>query len=172
MNAAPTSVRPASRDAPLPAIRPARADDAESIRQIHVSSVHALCGGHYSPQQLIALLGGRDAADYRAAIDDLGEYVVVAEDPRSRLTGFAALYSAEVRAVYAAPDAVRGTGRLLLAALESEALRRHVGALTLSSSLNALGFYEAMGYRRVSPALLTLADGVSMAVWSMSKRLR
>ncbi|MDE1148338.1 MAG: GNAT family N-acetyltransferase [Azospirillaceae bacterium] len=154
----------------MPAIRPADAADAEGIRQVHIRSVHAFCAGHYSPEQLMALLGGREAADYRAAMTDWGEHVVVA-DMAGRVVGFAALYSAEVRAVYVDPVAAKGTGRLLLTAVEDVAWSRGAGGLHLTSSMNAVGFYEAMGYRRQGPRLMTMACGTQLAAWGMRKAL-
>ncbi|WP_186456040.1 GNAT family N-acetyltransferase [Nitrospirillum pindoramense] len=151
-------------------IRPGQADDAEGIRQVHIRSVHAFCAGHYSPEQLIALLGGREAADYRAAMTEWGEHVLVAEQAE-RVVGFAALYSAEVRAVYVDPVAAKGTGRRLLEGIEGLAGARGAGALHLTSSLNAVGFYEAMGYQRQGPRLMTMGCGTQLAAWGMRKAL-
>ena len=56
--------------------------------------------------------------------------------------------SGEIEALYVGPEYLRrGVGRKILQALENEALDSGLKRLCLTSSLNAVGFYEGAGYR-------------------------
>jgi putative acetyltransferase len=102
------------------------------------------------------------------------EVVLVAEDDDGRLAGFAQLEPGEgvVHACYVDPDlAGRGAGRALMAAIEDDARARGCTMLALDASLNAVSFYETLGWRRESETRHDLGHGACLDCVVMSKRI-
>ena len=156
-------------------VRRALPDDAEAVCAVHKASVRGLCAGRYSPEQIEAWIGDRRPERYRHAVTEGGEAMVVAErrgGGGAGIVGFASLQGAEVVAVYVSPAAAgRGTGAALLRAIEREARARGVDRLHLSASLNAVPFYEAMGYRRVHATTFFLPGRIELEAVGMEKAL-
>jgi len=141
------------------------------IRRVHVGSIHALGGTHYSPEQLAAWMHGRRAQHYRRAMER-GETMLVAED-QGRIVGFSSMEANEIRAVFVAPDrAGMGVGAMLLEALEDSARERGVLRLVVYASLNGEAFYQHQGYRRVGQLELRLTNGAMLPAVMMVKGLR
>ncbi|WP_255150964.1 GNAT family N-acetyltransferase [Halorarius halobius] len=169
-------------------VRVATSEDAEALPDLHSAAVEAFGHGHYTDEQVDdwAKRGERSADDY--PVGEAGEHftvcVVRPEDtPRDTRTatdgsrerrgavagfGHLAIEERAVHAVYVHPDHARaGVGSALLAELEGFARGQGIEALSLQSSLNAVGFYERSGYERVE-------DGESpggLPVIEMRKRL-
>lgn len=158
-------------------VRRASSGDAEAVCAVHKASVRGLCAGRYSPEQIEAWIGDRRPEHYRHAVTDGGEVMVVAErrgggGGGAGIVGFASLQGAEVVAVYVLPaEAGRGTGAALLRAIEREARARGVDRLHLSASLNAVPFYEAMGYRPVHATTFFLPGRIELEAVGMEKAL-
>ena len=153
-------------------VRRALPDDAEAVCTVHKASVRGLCAGRYSPEQIEAWIGDRRPEHYRHAMTEGGEAMVVAERAGGGVVGFASLQGAEVVAVYVSPAAAgRGTGTALLRAIEREARARGVDRLHLSASLNAVPFYEAMGYRSVHATTFFLPGRIELEAVGMEKAL-
>jgi putative acetyltransferase len=100
-----------------------------------------------------------------------GDVVLIATIGKAR-AGFAELSGSYLRAVYVrARFAGRGVGSALLAALEEEAQRRGIAALSLESSMNALSFYENRGYVCVEHGTHQFRNGTTIPCAIMRKRL-
>ncbi len=130
-------------------IRPARADEAHAISDIHALSVRALCAPHYTPAQLRLWLAhstpGRHA---RKMEDPERDYLVWDED--GVVLGFAVLHGSLLSKLYVHPDAGgRGIGRALLGAMEDLARSRGVRRAHLVATLNGEPFYAAHGYEAI-----------------------
>lgn len=170
-------------------VREAVPDDASRIREVHLDSIEALGPAAYSDEQVAAWAHDRDPGEYPLETDET--YAVVAErsggngpgDPDSRLVGFGwvtvdaddsleTAVDGEITAVYVHPSVARqGVGTRLYTELEAEARRRGVGSLGLWASQNAVPFYEAQGYRRVTEHTIEFDDGVEGTVVEMRKQL-
>jgi GNAT superfamily N-acetyltransferase len=101
--------------------------------------------------------------------------VLVACDASGRIAGFAELDPVEglVKACYVDPDFDRqGVGRALMEGIERAAREHGRSALTLDASLNAVPFYEALGWRNECPARHELAPGAWLDCAIMTKPLR
>jgi len=156
-------------------VREAVPDDAPRVREVHLDSIETLGGQAYSDQQVAAWAHDRDPAEY--PIETEATYAVVAEAD-DRLVGFGwmrpdveglvAPIDGEITALYVDPSvARRGVGTRLCTDLESKARRCGVESLGLWASRNAVPFYAAQGYRRVTEHTIEFDDGVEGTVVEM-----
>ncbi|ERH08280.1 MAG: acetyltransferase [halophilic archaeon J07HX64] len=161
-------------------VREAVPDDAPRIRAVHLDAIEALGGEAYSDEQVAAWAHDRDPAEY--PIETTETHAVVAEREK-RLVGFGwmrpdaeeylkAPVDGEITAVYVDPSVARqGVGTRLCTELEAAARRHGVESLGLWASRNAVPFYEAQGYRRVTEHTIGFGDGVEGTVVEMQKQL-
>jgi len=129
-------------------IRRARQEDKGAIWHVHTRAIREVCKSHYSERELQIWTDILKPARYREPIKN-GPFYVAVEG--GSIIGFGNLNqkSGEIEALYVDPDHVgRGVGMLILEALENVATNSGLKLLCLSSSLNAVKFYEMAGYRR------------------------
>ena len=161
-------------------VREAVPDDAPRMRDLHLASIEALGPQAYSDEQVAAWAHDRDPAEYPIASDET--HVLVAEHDE-RLLGFGWLkpeaddyletaVDGEITALYVHPSVARqGVGTRLYAELEAKARRRGVESLGLWAARNAVSFYEAQGYRRVTDHTIEFDDDIEGTVVEMRKNL-
>ena len=171
-------------------IRNAFPDELASLWEIRGKSARVGCANSYSAEQLDAWLSKPLPSKVAALIE--AECVFVAERSESlaeavrqtnlaepvrttRLVGYGALDpdTHEVEAVFVDPDASgTGVGIALLRAVETEALRRGIFQLRLTSTPNAEPFYRAAGYVPVRQIEHPLSAGLALPATVMEKLLR
>jgi len=150
-------------------LRRATAADAPAMWAVRADAIRRGCRDHY-PDDLLERWACSPLPETFPDRIESGYFMVGTSG--SQVAGFAAikLSSAEVEAVFVSPDAARrGLGRSLLAHLEGAALRAGLRAIALDSSLNAVSFYEAMGYRAISKGTYTTSQGLEIACVHMGK---
>jgi putative acetyltransferase len=128
-------------------IRRAEQVDKGAIWQVHVRSIKEVCKTHYSKRELQMWTEVLKPDRYEEQISK-GPFYVAVED--ETIIGFGNLNkkSGEIEALYVDPEHLRqGVGIKILQVLEDEALDSGLKRLCLTSSLNAVGFYEMAGYR-------------------------
>lgn len=138
---------------------------------MHKASISCLCRSHYAPEQIEAWAGPKRPEHYERLIRDLIVFVMEESDD---IAGFGALDSAaaDIRALYVAPEAVgRGVGATILDALESEARQLAIPRLTVSATLNSVGFYAKRGYLSKGAADNVLPQGISLPCVRMEKMM-
>lgn len=109
--------------------------------------MRALCAGHYSQQAIEQWLAPSPGLYDRL----LRSSTVYVAERAGRVLAFAAvrLATREVRAMYVSPGATGdGLGLRLMRRMERVARALGIAELRLSATLNAVGFYERMGWRR------------------------
>lgn len=137
-------------------IRRAKQEDKEALWLIQTQAIRQQGISHYSSEQIEAWAGGltpeeshsRAMEGFSQSIEH--ETVFVAENTDNTLVGFAMLHaqSGKVGAVYVLLNyARRGIGRQLFEALEEEARHLDVATLHVKASLNAVAFYERVGFK-------------------------
>jgi GNAT superfamily N-acetyltransferase len=129
-------------------IREAKQKDRGSIWNVHIRAIQEVCKSHYSQKEIEDWSEVLKPTRYKEPIKR-GSFFVAVDD--NVIVGFGNLNqdSGEIEAVYVAPEYVRrGVGRKILQALESVARDVGLTILRLSSSLNAVQFYEIAGYKR------------------------
>jgi GNAT superfamily N-acetyltransferase len=154
-------------------IREAVASDADAIQALHNHSFERLCPSHYSPAQMRAAAETFMLLDHRLLTS--GRYYVT--ETAGRLIGSGGwgrderdTALAHVRAVYVDPEFLRrGVGRRLVAVAEARAKQAGCNAFAANSSLNAVAFYAALGYRVISERILTLKGDVAFPIVRMEK---
>lgn len=133
-------------------IRPATTGDRQALWQVHTSAIRQIAASHYDAVQIEAW-AGRLAAEYYTPNPEVF-FVALADDDSVIGFGELNLEASEVEAVFVAPDyGRRGIGRRLLQFLENLAVQRGLTHLVLDASLNAVTFYERMGYRQTEPTV-------------------
>ena len=151
-------------------IRRATQEDIESIWNVHIRAIQEACKSRYSSKEIEDWSQVLRPARYNQPIKR-GSFFVAVDD--NLIVGFGNLNqdSGEIEAVYVAPEYVgRGVGREILQVLESVARDLGLPILRLSSSLNAVQFYENAGYRRQNQKRYLL-PGEMVACLPMVKEL-
>lgn len=153
-----------------PRLRPARPGEAAEIAALLRRSITELCRRDHGddPGLLDGWLANKTPETAARWIADPGQRVIVAEFD-GRLAGVAAARTdGLVLLNYVAPDLVRhGVGAAMLAALEDWLRDRGVAEARLESTVTALDFYRARGYRDSGPPELWLG----LKGFPMAKRL-
>jgi putative acetyltransferase len=152
-------------------IRRARTEDLQGVAAVHRASILGLCAQRYSVVQLSQWTDALRPEGY-AALLVRREFLVAEQD--GELLGFGVLDLGEslVNATYVSPKVVRrGVGRRLLEAMETIARQQGVARLQLSSTLNAVPFYQSLGYLQQGAGTNRLPTGVELPCIVMAKNL-
>ena len=123
----------------------AKSEDLESILELQASSLKLLASKEYNARQIESLIRGQ-----KSARSEYKEIVVVAYFG-SKLVGFASLlvHTPTIGAIFVHPDFTRlGIGTRLLETIENTAIEKKYRNIYVMSSLSAVDFYRAMGYKR------------------------
>ncbi len=138
---------------------------------MHTQAIRQSAKSHYTAEQIEAW-AGRLIQDYYTPDPDVF-FVAVADD--GSIVGFGELNlkTGEIEAVFVAPEhGRRGIGRRLLQFLEDLAAQHGLTRLVLDASLNAVAFYEQLGYRQTEPTVQVYGkDAVSVPGMLMTKHL-
>lgn len=156
---------------PMLKIRSAQPEDCYSIAGVHAAAVKGINTTLYTPEEIQAWAVPRKPESYAEAIRT--KEFVVAEDGDA-IVGFGVLNqeTAEVEAVYVTPEAGRrGIGREVLRKLEEQASSLGLKVLRLNASLNAVPFYENVGYVAQERSTYRLLTGVEIACIPMVKSM-
>src|SRR5205085_9022459 len=149
------------------AIRRAADADRLAIATLHEASIRRLTTAHYTPEQIESWVGVLRPERYPL---DTSFFVVAVDD--ERVVGFGEYHDAEIAAVYIHPPHVgRGIGRMIFDALENEARGSGATSLHVTSSLNAVAFYEACGFQREGEATYTSRGGREIPCRRLTKQL-
>lgn len=155
-------------------VRPGTLDDVDALLDLHVASIRGLGAATYSPHQVDAWATKPEGTrPYEASIRDERRHLVVAERD-AELVGWGRLdcSDGQVSAVYVHPDHARdGVGSVIMAHLEDVARERGILRLHLWASLNAIPFYESLGFTRLEKRLHETTGGVVMSCVEMEKDL-
>lgn len=152
-------------------IRRANEEDCEAIWRAHVAAIEGTCASYYSPEVIRAWVGRTKPENYEQAIRSLDFFVAEEEDI---VLGFGVLSikDREVQGLYVSPSAGRrGVGAELMRVLESEARRSGAESLQLFSSLNAVAFYESVGYESREELMHEIGPGIKRGCVRMEKQL-
>jgi GNAT superfamily N-acetyltransferase len=175
-------------DVPDIAIRPARIGDYLALLTMQTRSVRQLGRKFYTQQEIDRFIHRIGTMD--SVLLEEGSYWVVQVDgiiaasggwslrrpgyARREAGGVLAADSPlpKIRSVFVDPaHGRRGLGRLIMARVEEEIATAGHRAAELISTLNAVPFYAALGFRPGRPAVLDLGGGVRFRGLGMAKEL-
>jgi putative acetyltransferase len=152
-------------------IRSATSSDARALAVLHRESISELCRSDYSAEQVSAWLAPLQPALYEELARSRAMFVF-AQD--GALLGFGVCDPAQalVNAAYVHPSATRrGVGRALMAAMERVLSDHGAHEARLNATLNAVSFYQALGYAHRGRASNRLPSGIELPCELMSKTL-
>jgi diguanylate cyclase (GGDEF)-like protein len=152
-------------------IRRATDEDLQQVAAVHTASILDLCAQRYSVVQLAHWKDALRQGGY-AALLATREFLVAEEN--GALLGFGVLDLSEslINATYVSPEVTRrGVGRRLVQAMETIARQQGVTRLHLNSTLNAVPFYESLGYLQEGLSSNRLPTGVELPCVVMTKDL-
>lgn len=154
-------------------VRTATAADAEAVLDVKRAAINELAARAYTPVELEAWAPDAGAIEeYRSAMSAEQFQILVAEDD-GLIAGYGVLNTAESRvdALFVRPFWTRsGIATRLLRQLEMSAAFDGCETLSVVSSLNAVPFYESLGYQRVENQSRTI-DGVDIDFTLLRKDL-
>jgi GNAT superfamily N-acetyltransferase len=169
-------------------LRKATLDDVPQLIRLHRVAIRELGGSAYTADQIDSFLLHVPTLD-DALIADRTYFVAMAEGTvvgaggwSFRVPGYAhtidtspasaAERTAVIRAMYTHPDwARRGIGRAILDAAEAEAAAAGYRRIELHALLPGVPLYRACGYTPIGRCQAQLADGVTLPVVHMHKRV-
>lgn len=152
-----------------PAVRKATGGDRDGIWTVFLTSVLELCGTHYERAEVLAWAASIEPESFGGSI--LTRITLVAEE-EGRIVAFGQFNPelGEVDSLYVAPGFTgRGLGRALLRMFEEIALEKEIGWMQMSSTLNAVAFFEKEGYKQARMEQLQLPNGAALPRIRMSK---
>lgn len=157
------------------AVRRGTDEDRDAIHRVHVESIRGLGRTHYDDEQIEAWATSPTPEGYDLS-DDREPFFVASRG--DTLTGFAQidLDREHLEKLYVHPAAERtGVGTALVDRAESVALEEGVSTVSLVASLNAVLFYERVGYEGRDATVKTLrtttGESVAFPCLEMEKRL-
>jgi putative acetyltransferase len=152
-------------------IRKAKPEDSEEIYRMHSASIKELCREHYTPEQIREWTELLKPERYVAAME-LFEFLVAEDEGKILGLCILDLDKAELNALYVAPWAAnKGLGKALMDVAEQVARSSRLPQLTLKSTLNAVAFYETVGYVRGEAGTHVLSSGTELPCVQMKKLL-
>lgn len=125
-------------------------DDAPGMHRVHTQAVTAVCAAYVEPAAVEAWLHGRTAEKYAEAADTGGETFWIAALEDDSVIGFSSWRRDELVSLFVDPAYHgRGVGRALFDACEKNAAEKGHALRRLVATLNAVSYYEALGFRQV-----------------------
>lgn len=156
-------------------IREGQEGDSEGIFKTHVASVDGVDGTAYNEEERAVWKAGAASVTY--TFDDPEAVFLVAETD-DEIVGFAeaSFENRELEMLYVDPAyQSRGVATLLSDEVERRLRSRGVGPLYVEASMNAVPFYERVGYERVGTHQKQITidgDSVEMEMVDMKKELQ
>lgn len=155
----------------MTAIRVPTDADLAAIRQAHLAAIESFGPSAYDDAAVEAWAHTDDPPEDRYDLTT-GHWIVA--ERADAVVGFGHLdpEAGEIVAVYVHPDHARGgVGSAILAELEGYARGAGIEEVELTASLNAVSFYEQLGYAPQGAVTHETSVGVELDCMRMTKRL-
>lgn len=150
-------------------LRSYRPADLPAVCRLFYDTVHTVCADDYSERELDAW--APENVDISAWNRALRESLCVVATAGGEVVGFANLAGDYLDRVYVHKDwQRRGIGSAMVDALERAARKREIGAVYTDASITARPFFQALGYRVVTPQKV-VRGGVVLTNYRMEKDL-
>jgi GNAT superfamily N-acetyltransferase len=144
--------------------------DLDQVFELVRETIETSYAGVYQPA-VIAFFHDYHQRENIVSDAEGGHTVVV--NSNGAFVGTGTRVETDVRRVFVRPDRQgQGIGRLIMAELESAALKANIDRLGLSASLPAKEFYLGLGYEIVSEVDHEVAPGQHLKYYEMAKDLK
>jgi GNAT superfamily N-acetyltransferase len=152
-------------------IRRAAPKDIATVNRLNNASIRELCSSFYTSEQIRGWTAALKPGGYLQAME-LCDFLVAVDGPVVGMCIFNA-EKAEITALYVSPPHVgKGVGTALVREVEAMAREGGLRELHHRSTLNAVGFYEKMGYSRIEWSVYVLPGGTELPCMIMAKCLK
>jgi putative acetyltransferase len=155
-------------------IRLFEAGDASRVQEMHIASFARLARGEYTADEIAAHEQMFRAPKYLNDLSTNNLVVAVLDDDIVGSAGWCQHdhQTARIRKVFVSAALARsGIGRMMMERIEKTIQETGFRRIVLRASMNAVAFYERVGYQRVEESKMVLGTGVSVSVTMMDKEL-
>ena len=160
-------------------LRGAEVADTGSIHTVHTSAILGLCSASYSEESVKQWAARQTPSQYIPFIE--AREITLALSPQGEVMGFGHLTqgdksdssgTCEVKGLFVSPLwARKGVGSSLLLFMEQQAKDGGCKVIQVKSSLNAVAFYEKVGYTVTDPSGVHVCCNQTLQCVSMVKNL-
>lgn len=153
-------------------IRLATAKDTQEVWQIRAQAILTACVADY-PAEIVNQWANSPMPEDFDKILLKFKALVFEQNDQLLGFGFIDVETASLECLFVAPQSAgKGLGKALTIALEQQAFASGLSVLSLFSSLNAQGFYQAIGYSARESTTWMHPQGFELACVAMSKKLK
>ncbi len=153
-------------------IRKADPTDAPAIRRFQEASIRELCSEEYDAEAIDQWTSNLEPDHYCEAMEKYQFLVAEEEDGEIHAMCVVDTDRSELNALFVAPQATgQGLGKILVASAEGVALNAGHSRLSLKATLNAVPFYEKLGFRKKGKTMHSFPEGTELSCIAMSKTL-
>jgi GNAT superfamily N-acetyltransferase len=159
-------------------IRPVGPDDLADVRSLHATSFRLLAGGSFTEEEIAAFTAHVYSINYTTALSEaVQRQQIFAARIDNELVGTAgwvagdgSVATARIRWVFVRPMFTGiGLGTKLVRVAEAAAQRAGFDTLSVEATLNAVGFFEQLGFEVSSHGVRALAPTQGLPVAFMRK---
>lgn len=152
-------------------IRFAKKSDTGKVWQLRSEAILTSCVPDYSAEIASKWANSPMPQEFDKVLLKL-KALVFEQDGKLLGFGFIDVETASLESLFVAPQSAgKGVGKALTIELERQAIASGLNKLSLSSSLNAQGFYQSLGYVASAPSTWIHPLGFELACVPMSKVL-
>ncbi len=143
-------------------LRRASPFDSDALWNLRTSSIAAIETSFYRAEDLSAWANRSQFSEFKDVISE-NFYIVAILKDQIIGGGFLDLKQRSIEAMYVQPEFKRrGVGKLILKSLISEARSQEWKEISLSSTLNAVPFYQSSGFEKLGRSKYKWNDGLEM----------
>lgn len=155
-------------------LRPAGVDDIASIRYVHASSFRILAAEQHTEEEIDAYVELINSPTYTDELFRADLTVAWLDDEIIGTAGWSPAddsgKTARIRKVFVRPLFTNvGVGRMLVEAVEYRAEKAGFSDFSVRANMNALPFFEHIGYEITSYGVMAATSGVDLPVAFMRK---
>jgi putative acetyltransferase len=151
-------------------IRRAKTSEATAIVELVKDTIRKINARDHTEEQIAAWIDYQSVDRTRRDIES-GQYIVYADDA-GEIVGVGSRDADQIHALFTAADRVgKGVGSELLARMAEDAKSEGFNELRFLATTTALPFYQNRGYKKVDEANWPMADGVSIEVAKIEKKI-
>ena len=122
-------------------VRKATANDVQRLYDIHMAALREICSKSYNNDEIEALCKGKNPEGYLERIDNIN-----VGEQGGEVVGWCHAGEGCIWGLFVDPRYIKmGAGRSLISQILNE-LQDDNGEVTIEATLNAVGFYQKMGF--------------------------